>query len=81
MGRSLALFRAQGIDPIPSVSAMRSEHLPPPSLIVPSAGPLIISDEALYDYMAAGFDRVFVRSAYSSYFSQRVVGRRIGFAG
>ena len=52
MGRSLALFRAQGIEPIPSVSPMRSEHLPPPSLIIPDGGSLIISDEALYDYMA-----------------------------
>ena len=52
MGRSLALFRAQGIEPIPSVSPMRSEHLPPPSLIVPDTAPLIMSDEALYDYMA-----------------------------
>jgi uncharacterized SAM-binding protein YcdF (DUF218 family) len=52
MGRSLALFRSQGIEPIPSVSLMRSEHLPPPSLIVPDTTPLIMSDEALYDYMA-----------------------------
>jgi uncharacterized SAM-binding protein YcdF (DUF218 family) len=52
MGRSLALFRAQGIEPVPSVSPLRSEHLPPPSLIVPDGGSLLISDEALYDYLA-----------------------------
>jgi len=52
MGRSLALFRAQGVDPVPSASAMRSEHLPKQSPIAPSVGSLIVSDEALYDYMA-----------------------------
>jgi uncharacterized SAM-binding protein YcdF (DUF218 family) len=52
MGRSLALFHAQGIEPVPSVSPLRSEHLPPPSLIVPDGGSLLISDEALYDYLA-----------------------------
>ena len=52
MGRSLALFRAQGIEPVPSVSLMRSEHLPRPSLILPDGAALIASDEALYDYMA-----------------------------
>ena len=36
----------------PSVSLMRSEHLPRPSLILPDGAALIASDEALYDYMA-----------------------------
>lgn len=52
MGRSLALFRVEGVDPVPSVSRMRSEHLPPPSSLVPDVASLIASDEALYDYMA-----------------------------
>jgi uncharacterized SAM-binding protein YcdF (DUF218 family) len=52
MGRSLALFRAQGIEPVPSASPMRSEHGPPPSPITPDVASLVISDEALYDYMA-----------------------------
>lgn len=52
MRRSLALFRAQGIEPVPSVSLMRSEHLPSPSLILPDGGALFVSDEALYDYLA-----------------------------
>jgi len=52
MGRSLALFRAQGIYPVPSASPMRSEHLPPRSPIIPDVGSLVISDEALYDYTA-----------------------------
>jgi len=52
MSRSLALFRAQGIDPVPSVSPMRSEHLPAASFIVPEQSTLAVSDEALYDYMA-----------------------------
>lgn len=52
MGRSLALFRAQGVEPVPSASPMRSEHLPPPSWILPTVGSLIVSDEALYDYAA-----------------------------
>lgn len=52
MRRSLALFHAQGIDPVPSVSLMRSEHLPPASRIVPDGAALAASDEALYDYLA-----------------------------
>jgi uncharacterized SAM-binding protein YcdF (DUF218 family) len=52
MRRSLALFRAHGIDAVPSVSPMRSEHLPPPSLIVPNEASLAMSGEALYDYAA-----------------------------
>ena len=52
MSRSLALFRVQGIDPVPSVSLMRSEHLPRPSPVLPDAASLIASDEALYDYLA-----------------------------
>jgi len=52
MGRSLALFRAQGINPVPSVSLMRSEHLPPPSPLLPDTVSLLASDEALYDYLA-----------------------------
>jgi hypothetical protein len=31
---------------------MRSEHLPPPSPLIPDAASLIVSDEALYDYLA-----------------------------
>ena len=52
MSRSLRLFHAQGIDPVPSAAPMRSEHLPRPSLLVPDAAWLIMSDEALYDYSA-----------------------------
>ena len=52
MGRSLALFRAQGVEPVPSVAPMRSEHLPPPSWIVPNVNSLVVSDEAIYDYSA-----------------------------
>jgi uncharacterized SAM-binding protein YcdF (DUF218 family) len=52
MTRSLALFRAEGFDPLPSVSPIRSEHIPPTPLLLPDEGSLVVSDEALYDYVA-----------------------------
>lgn len=55
MGRSLAIFRAEGLDPVPSVSLMRSTHLPPPSWVVPSDESLSESDAAIYDYAAFAY--------------------------
>lgn len=52
MRRALALFRAEGLDPVPSVSLMRSEHLKPPPLLVPSEDALFVSNAAIYDYAA-----------------------------
>ena len=55
MGRSLAVFRAAGLDPVPSVSLIRSTHLPPPSWVVPSDESLSESDAAIYDYAAFAY--------------------------
>ncbi|MEP7309742.1 MAG: YdcF family protein [Acidobacteriota bacterium] len=55
MRRSLAVFRLEGFDPVPSVSLMRSEHLPRPSLLWPNSSSLDLSQEAIYDYAAMAY--------------------------
>ena len=50
MRRSLAAFRHEGLDPVPSVAPTRSEHLDPPPLLMPSDAARYMSDAALYDY-------------------------------
>jgi uncharacterized SAM-binding protein YcdF (DUF218 family) len=52
MGRALAAFRAQGLDPIPSPCQLRSEHLRPPPLWLPNSESLNIADDAVYSYAA-----------------------------
>jgi len=52
MRRALATFRAVGLDPIPAISPMRSQHLPPIPLFLPNDSSLGASDEAIYDYAA-----------------------------
>jgi uncharacterized SAM-binding protein YcdF (DUF218 family) len=52
MRRSLAAFRALGFDPIPSVSPLRSEQLPPTPLLLPTGEWLALSDMAIYDTAA-----------------------------
>ena len=52
MRRALAVFRAAGLDPIGSVSLMRSDHLRPPPLFVPNNDSLMLSHQAFYDYAA-----------------------------
>ena len=52
MRRSLAAFRAVGLDPVPSVSLVRSEHLDAPPLLLPTDDSLVESGEAIYDYAA-----------------------------
>jgi uncharacterized SAM-binding protein YcdF (DUF218 family) len=49
MGRSLAAFRAVGIDVVPSVSRLRTDKTVPWSLW-PDRESLIVSDSAVYDY-------------------------------
>ena len=52
MRRSLAVFRAAGFDPVPSVAPIRSDGLPPPPWLLPNDESLLFSDEAVYDYAA-----------------------------
>jgi uncharacterized SAM-binding protein YcdF (DUF218 family) len=52
MRRSLDVFRLEGVDPVPSIAVMRSEHLPRPPLLLPDGGSLDLSQEAIYDYAA-----------------------------
>jgi uncharacterized SAM-binding protein YcdF (DUF218 family) len=52
MRRALALFRASGLNPIPSVALIRSDMAPPPSLIMPSDDALRESGQALYEFAA-----------------------------
>ena len=50
MRRSLAVFRAEGLDPVPSVAPLRSEHLRPPFWLLPDSESLWLSDQAAYEY-------------------------------
>ena len=50
MRRSLAVFRAEGLDPVPSVAPLRSEHLRPPLWLLPDSESLWLSDQAAYEY-------------------------------
>jgi len=52
MRRALAVFRAAGLDPVPSVSLRRPENLPPPKWIVPTNESLYQSGQAIYEYGA-----------------------------
>jgi uncharacterized SAM-binding protein YcdF (DUF218 family) len=52
MRRALALFRAAGYDPVPSISLIRSEQIPPPSFVVPSDDALRESGQAVYEFAA-----------------------------
>ena len=52
MRRALALFRAEGLDPVPSVSLIRSENSSPVPLALPSDEALRQSNEAVYQYAA-----------------------------
>jgi uncharacterized SAM-binding protein YcdF (DUF218 family) len=55
MRRSLDVFRREGLDPVPSVSLTRSEHLPRPPAWLPDGGSLDVSQEAIYDYAAMAY--------------------------
>jgi len=52
MRRALAVFRAAGLDPVPSVSLRRPENLPPPKWIVPTNESLYQSGQAIYEFGA-----------------------------
>jgi uncharacterized SAM-binding protein YcdF (DUF218 family) len=52
MRRALALFRAVGLDPVPSIAQVRSEQLGPPSFVVPSDDALRQSGQAIYEFAA-----------------------------
>jgi uncharacterized SAM-binding protein YcdF (DUF218 family) len=52
MRRALAVFRKAGFDPIPSVSLLRSEHLDPLPWLRPNDESIVLSDQAVYDYVA-----------------------------
>jgi uncharacterized SAM-binding protein YcdF (DUF218 family) len=52
MRRSLAAFRAAGLNPVPSMAPVRSERLPPPPVVLPNGDSLWLSDDALYECAA-----------------------------
>jgi len=52
MRRALAVFRAAGLDPVPSVAPVRSEQLHRSALLLPNDDSLTLSNEAIYDYAA-----------------------------
>ncbi len=52
MRRALAVFRAAGFDPVPSISPLRSDQLDVPPLLLPNDESLMLSNQALYDYVA-----------------------------
>lgn len=52
MRRSLALFRADGMDPVPSLSPVRSDGVPPPPWLMPNYDSFALSDDAVYNYAA-----------------------------
>jgi uncharacterized SAM-binding protein YcdF (DUF218 family) len=52
MRRSLAVFRAAGLDPVTSMAPVRSEHMPEPRWLLPNDESFALSDAAVYDYLA-----------------------------
>jgi len=52
MRRSLGVFRAQGFDPVGSVSALQSEQLTSRPLFLPNDDSMMLSNQALYEYAA-----------------------------
>jgi uncharacterized SAM-binding protein YcdF (DUF218 family) len=52
MRRSLAVFRAAGVNPMPSVAPLRSEMSSPPPPLLPNVESLALSDDAVYEYAA-----------------------------
>jgi uncharacterized SAM-binding protein YcdF (DUF218 family) len=65
MLRSLAVFRAAGVDPVPSVAPVRSEMALPPPPLLPNTESLSLSDDAVYEYAAFVYywARGYLRSA------------------
>jgi uncharacterized SAM-binding protein YcdF (DUF218 family) len=55
MKRSMAVFRAAGLNPYPSASRVRSEGLSYRWPWLPQKSYLLLSDDAIYDYLALGY--------------------------
>jgi uncharacterized SAM-binding protein YcdF (DUF218 family) len=55
MRRSLAVFRAEGLDPVPSTAPMHSDSTPLPALLLPNPWSLSVSDDAVYNYGAFAY--------------------------
>jgi uncharacterized SAM-binding protein YcdF (DUF218 family) len=55
MGRSLATFAAQGLDPIPSPAPLYSDRLREPLSFVPNEAALEIGNGALYEWAARAY--------------------------
>jgi uncharacterized SAM-binding protein YcdF (DUF218 family) len=55
MRRSLAVFRADGFDPVPSVSPVRSDGVPRPPWLMPNYDSFALSDDAMYNYAATAY--------------------------
>jgi uncharacterized SAM-binding protein YcdF (DUF218 family) len=55
MKRSMAVFRAAGLSPYPSASRVRSEGLTDGWPWLPQKSYLLLSDDAIYDYLALGY--------------------------
>jgi uncharacterized SAM-binding protein YcdF (DUF218 family) len=57
MGRSLAIFRAVGLGPVPSASRLRSRQDRDVWTLMPDRKALIVSDAAIYEYIAWAYYR------------------------
>jgi len=55
MKRAVAVFRAAGLAPYPSVTRVRSEGLPDGWALLPYESYLRLSSDAIYDYLALGY--------------------------
>jgi uncharacterized SAM-binding protein YcdF (DUF218 family) len=55
MRRAMAVFKAAGLAPFPSVALARSDPSPEAWAWVPDQGWLWVSDEAIYDYFALAY--------------------------
>jgi uncharacterized SAM-binding protein YcdF (DUF218 family) len=53
MRRSLGVFRAQGLQPIPSIAPMRSEDVVATPWWLPNSDSLTLFDESIYEYAAS----------------------------
>jgi uncharacterized SAM-binding protein YcdF (DUF218 family) len=53
MRRARAIFQAEGMHPIPSISRLYSDDVTHPPLLLPSSGSRYLSDVAIYDYAAS----------------------------
>lgn len=58
MRRALGVFKAQGYDPVGSVSALQSEQLVSRPLFLPNDDSMMLSNQALYEYAALLMYRV-----------------------